>query len=32
MNAVEGISDIKSKATTGSGERARKRSEFQIRV
>jgi hypothetical protein len=32
VNGAEGISDIEGKAATGSGERADKRSEFQIRV
>ncbi len=32
MDGAEGISDIEGKAATGSGQRADKRSEFQIRV
>jgi hypothetical protein len=32
VNAAERISDIEGKGATGSGERAGKRSKFQIRV
>ena len=32
VNGAEGISDIEGKVVKGSGERADKRSEFQIRV
>jgi hypothetical protein len=31
MNGADGISDIEGKAATGSGERTREASEFQIR-